>query len=108
MSIGTSVIAPALDVAAPILPAGALPGLLVLVPLSVLWLGALVHCGLVALRALRAPVAQNQDGNKNESEQEAPLTWLLVLILGSFVAALVYVGRELWIQRTGRRAGAAT
>ncbi|MFO0575979.1 MAG: hypothetical protein U1A78_18420 [Polyangia bacterium] len=104
MSIGTSALAPGLDAAAPGLPAGALSGLAVLVPLSALWLGALLHCGYEALRALRAPV----DHNHNESEQEAPLTWLLLLILGSFVAALVYAARELLMQRTGRRAGAVT
>lgn len=79
--------------------APALFGLALLVPLALLWIAALVHCGATALAGLRR-------GDTDTDLDEGPLTWLLLLILGSFVAAPVYVTRAILNHRTHRPSAA--
>lgn len=91
---------------ASLLTTRALLGLGVLVPLSLLWLGALLHCTVAALRGLRISAAggdASDEASDDKSPADAPLTWLLLLLLGSFVAAIAYTVQSLWLRQRAAR-----
>lgn len=73
----------------------ALLGLALFWPLALLWIAALLHCGATALADLRR-------GHAAGDQDEGPLTWLLLLFLGSFLTAPVYVALTIFKHRQHR------